>query len=311
MLDERCNEVVVLQSEIKSLSDQAEMQTETIKSLRAQNVKLEADMAGMKVEEDCKNKNQSMKLESTVEDLTKELKFLREELMEKQSAHSRVEKELRSKLSEVEEANSQKSNLLRRIEDLNHEVRSLQSDKEKKDAKMKTQMKQNEDLRLELERMTITMQNVKIEKDQTVDMRKEDGVVLEAAQSRVEKQTKVINKICRDVSKVQDLVSTLSKEFHIPNKAQPSGIDDGRNRPPVKQLDEQLREANSFLKSVGEWLVQFAKQYKQNLRKQDNQQIELDIASQKLTSMENKCRTFQQDETEAKEKERYLAVEVQ
>ena len=71
---------------------------------------------------------------------------------------------------------------------------------------MKTQMKQNEDLRLELEKMTITMQNVKIEKDQTVDMRKEDGVVLEAAQSRVEKQTKVINKICRDVSKVQDLV---------------------------------------------------------------------------------------------------------
>ena len=38
MLDERCNEVVVLQSEIKSLTDQAEIQTETIKSLRAQNI---------------------------------------------------------------------------------------------------------------------------------------------------------------------------------------------------------------------------------------------------------------------------------
>ena len=53
MLDERCNEIVVLQSEIKSLSDQAEMQNETIKSLRAQNIKLEGDMAGIKAEEEC------------------------------------------------------------------------------------------------------------------------------------------------------------------------------------------------------------------------------------------------------------------
>ena len=158
--------------------------------------------------------------------------------MEKQSAHDRVEKELRTKLSEVEEVNGQKSNLLRRIEDLNHEVRSLQTDKEKKDAKIKAQIKQNEELRLEMEKITITMQNVKVEKDQTVDLRKEDGIVLEAAQSRVEKQTKVINKICRDVGKVQDLVQTLSKEFHIPNKPATAGIDDGRSRPPVKQLDE-------------------------------------------------------------------------
>ena len=88
-----------------------------------------------------------------------------------------------------------------------------------------------------MERITITMQNVKMEKDQTVDMRKEDGIMLEAAQSRVEKQTKVINKICRDVSKVQDLVQTLSKEFNIPNKAAATGIDDGR-RTQSKQLDE-------------------------------------------------------------------------
>ena len=47
--------------------------------------------------------------------------------------------------------NEQKSNLLTKIEDLNHEVRSLQSDKEKKDQKLKVAMKMNEDLHLEIE----------------------------------------------------------------------------------------------------------------------------------------------------------------
>ena len=43
---------------------------------------------------------------------------------------------------------------------------------------------------------------MKQEKEQTVDLRKEDGVALDAVKNRVEKQTKVINKICRDVGKV-------------------------------------------------------------------------------------------------------------
>lgn len=94
-------------------------------------------MTGIKAEEESKNKNQAMKLESTVEDLTKELKEVREMLVDKQNMHARVEKELRTKLSEVEEAHGQKSNLLRRIEDLNFEVRSMQTEKEKKDTKLK------------------------------------------------------------------------------------------------------------------------------------------------------------------------------
>ena len=38
-------------------------------------------------------------------------------------------------------------------------------------------------------------------------MRKEDVGALEHTLRKVERQTKVINKICRDVSKVQDLVN--------------------------------------------------------------------------------------------------------
>ena len=58
-------------------------------------------------------------------------------------------------------------------------------------------------------------------------MRKEDGVALDASKARVEKQTKVINKICRDVGKVQELVQTLSKEFQIANKTNALTTEDG------------------------------------------------------------------------------------
>ena len=134
-------------------------------------------------------------------------------------------------------------------------------------------------------------------------MRKEDGVALDAAKTRVEKQTKVINKICRDVGKVQELVQTLSKEFQIPNKTNALTVDDGHSRgAATKQLDEQLREANSFLKQVGEWLVQFAKMYKQTLRKQETLMNEIEIADKKLVGLDNKCRTLALDDQEVKEK---------
>ena len=63
----------------------------------------------------------------------------------------RNEKDIKTKQSIINEVNEQKSNLLTKIEDLNHEVRSLQSDKEKKDQKLKVAMKMNEDLHLEIE----------------------------------------------------------------------------------------------------------------------------------------------------------------
>ena len=156
---------------------------------------------------------------------------------------------MKTKQSIIEEVNEQKSGLFKRIEDLNHEVRSLQSEKEKKDQKLNTSMKMNEDLHLEIEGLKRSIQHMRQEKDHTVDLRKEDGVALDAAKNRVEKQTKVINKICRDVGKVQELVHTLSKEFQIPNKTNALTTDDGHSRGGTnKQLDEQLREANSFLK---------------------------------------------------------------
>ena len=211
---------------------------------------------------------QESHLEAANEDLRKEINEIQEQLAEKAESLSRHERDVKTKQSIIEEVNEQKAGLFKRIEDLNHEVRSLQSEKEKKDNKLKTSMKMNEDLHLEVESLKRNIQQMKQEKEQTVDLRKEDGVALDAVKNRVEKQTKVINKICRDVGKVQELVHTLSKEFQIPNKTNILTAEDGHNRgAATKQLDEQLREANSFLKQVGEWLVQFAKMYKQAMRK--------------------------------------------
>ena len=89
---------------------------------------------------------------------------------------------------------------------------------------------------------------------------------MELTQLKVEKQGRVINKICRDVSKVQDLVNNISKEFQLPNRIQPESSSiptpdtttQARrlaNLTNSQHLDEQLREVNGFLKQIGEWLV--------------------------------------------------------
>ena len=60
-----------------------------------------------------------------MQDLTKDLKEAQATIVEKDTIFQKVERELRNKLHEVEDATGQKSGLLRRIEDLNHEVRQL------------------------------------------------------------------------------------------------------------------------------------------------------------------------------------------
>ena len=101
----------------------------------------------------------------------------------------------------------------------------------------------------------------------------------------MDKQTKVINKICRDVGKVKNLVQTIAKEFNISQNvfmqpAESVNETESETQSLQKQkantipksktfLDEQLKEANSFLKQVGEWLVQFAKVYKQTSKRLD------------------------------------------
>lgn len=51
---------------------------------------------------------------------------------------------------------------------------------------------------------------------------------------------------------------------------------DGRKAGTMAHLDEQLREANGFLKQIGDWLVQFAKTYKHALKSIDMAQTETD-----------------------------------
>lgn len=65
----------------------------------------------------------------------------------------------------MEDANSAKSDLLRRIEDLNHEVRSHQAVQERKDSQIKEQTRQNEEMQFEIERLTMQMQKINHEKE--------------------------------------------------------------------------------------------------------------------------------------------------
>lgn len=92
--------------------------------------------------------------------------------------------------------------------------------------------------------------------------------------AKVNKQAKLISKLCRDVSKVSDLVGNISREFALQNRTVPqygpddkptsdtdkSGKTEARTHtvPAEKfqtHIDDSLREANFFLKNIGDWLV--------------------------------------------------------
>ena len=96
---------------------------------------------------------------------------------------------------------------------------------------MKEHVRQNEELGFELERLNMQLQKLSHEKEHNVELRKEDKGALEVTMQRVEKQTKVINKICRDVSKVQELVNSISREFQLSGRILSQAEQMGQMRP--------------------------------------------------------------------------------
>lgn len=58
------------------------------------------------------------------------------ELTEKEINFTKVEKDLRTKLVEMDQTREQKSKLMRRVDDLNSELMSLKSAKDQKDSKL-------------------------------------------------------------------------------------------------------------------------------------------------------------------------------
>ena len=98
---------------------------DTLKQLKACNIRLEGQLVEIRGSDDMKVKTKTKQWEATIEDLHKDLQDAQATIAEKDNVFHKVERELRLKLHEVEDAHTAKSTLLRRIEDLNHEVRQL------------------------------------------------------------------------------------------------------------------------------------------------------------------------------------------
>ena len=76
-------------------------------------------------------------------------------------------------------------------------------------------------------------------------------------------------------------------------------------------MDEKLKEANGFLKQIGEWLVSFAKKHKHAIKTIEIGQLEIDNANQQIKMLEGRCMTTQQEEYEAREQGKMLTNELQ
>ena len=79
------------------------MNMDTLKQLRAHNLKLESQMIEMRDNDDSKAKTQSKQWEMTITDLTKDLKEAQTTIVEKDTVFQKVERELRNKLHQVED----------------------------------------------------------------------------------------------------------------------------------------------------------------------------------------------------------------
>jgi hypothetical protein len=62
---------------------------------------------------------------------------------------------------------------------------------------------------------------LKQEFEQTQNSKTVNEHQLDHTLAKVNKQAKLISKLCRDVSKVSDLVSNISKEFALQNRTVP------------------------------------------------------------------------------------------
>lgn len=79
------------------------MNMDTLKQLRAHNLKLESQMIEMRDNDDSKAKTQTKQWEMTITDLTKDLKEAQTTIVEKDTVFQKVERELRNKLHQVED----------------------------------------------------------------------------------------------------------------------------------------------------------------------------------------------------------------
>jgi len=71
------------------------------------------------------------------------------------------------------------------------------------------------------------------------------------------------------------LVNSISREFNIPRiQSENVPTQDREGRSKTLHLEDQLREANGFLKQIGDWLVSFAKNFKHSQKSLEMAQSE-------------------------------------
>ena len=97
----------------------------------------------------------------------------------------------------MEEVTAEKSDLRRRIEDLQSELRHIQTSKLEKEEKLKLQIRKNEELLEQLERMNEAMATMKDEKEATLVVKTEKEREVEFNQRQLGKVSKVAERIIK------------------------------------------------------------------------------------------------------------------
>lgn len=115
----------------------------------------------------------------------------------------------------MEEGNNEKTDLRRRLEDLQSEVKHLQTLKFEKEEKLKNQIHKNEGLLEELERLNMAMTQVKEEREMTIQIKIDKEREIEVTQRQVQKIKKMGERVFKNVRNVQKLTHEFNAEFKL------------------------------------------------------------------------------------------------
>ena len=314
-LQKQRNESLEVKRELGRAREDLTTKRQEVQALNEQLYKADCEIRDLKLKLSySEDQKQARDWENTCEDLAKELKHTQGELTQKEMVFQRVEQELRQKLNQMGDVkNDEKCELVRRLEDLQGEVRHLQNAKGEKEQRLKMQVVRNEQLLDQLERINMELTQAKEEREMTLHGKSEKEREAERDKERVRKVTKQVERLLHLVkSKVETAAHEVAQKFQFEApQTQHNKRNFKRENFDSADLEKVISESEQILKALHDWLsLGLTDALTERGHMIQDLKGELESRDHKFCSLESKYKRTLEEENDLKEKEQFITTEM-
>jgi len=201
---------------------------------------------------------------------------------------------------------------LRRIEDLQGEIQHLQTAKQDKEERLRAQVHKSEQLLSELERLSAELTQAKGDKEATIEARGAKERDLEHADRTLKRVRDRVDGLSKSIRSLERSILELCERQIIQTPVIPSSNNTRRSSSKSDLIEGLLDTSDQVVQALVEWsqstLIECFQEAAQRLGQLKD---ELKHKDQVISSLENKCKRYTQDEQDLKQKEKFLATEVE